>query len=76
MTFVCLFIANIYYELFDKLQKRPPLIFQIITGSIITTHYGKYGELLEGSEDQLILDNNEIARDIGDTKKTEDTRDR
>lgn len=76
MTFVCLFIANIYYGLFDELQKRPPLIFQIITGSIIATYYGKYGELLEGPEDQLILDNDEKTRDIGDIRKTEDIGDR
>ncbi len=37
-----------------------------MTGSAIATYYGKYGELLEGLEDQLMLDNDEIARDVGD----------
>ncbi len=65
MTFACFFAANIHYGLFGELQEGPPPALQITTGSIITTHYGKYGELLEGLEDQLMLDNDEIAGDVG-----------
>ncbi len=46
-----------------------------MTGSVITTHYGKNDELFEGLEDQLLLDNNEIAEDVGDAEKAEDKGD-
>ena len=42
------------------------------TGSVIATHYGKYGELLKGHEAKPMLDNDEIAGDIGDGKDTGD----
>ncbi len=40
-----------------------------MTGSVIATHYSKYGKLLEGQEGQLMLDNNKI---VGDIEKAED----
>ena len=71
MTFACLSTANVHYGSFDGLQKRPLLAFQITTGSVIAIYYGKYGKLHEGLEDQLILDNDEIAGDVKDAEKAE-----
>ncbi len=79
MTFACLCTANVYYGLFGELQKRPPPTLQITTGSVIATHYGKYGKLLEGVKDQLLLDNDEIAgdaEDAGDARTAKNTGDR
>ncbi len=47
-----------------------------MTGSIIAISYSKYGKLLKGREDQLMLDNNEIAEDVGDARKVEDEWDK
>ena len=47
---------------------------EIITRSVIVIHYGKYGKLLEGQEDQLILDNNKIAGDVEDVGIIEDIK--
>ncbi len=66
MTFARLSAANVHYGLFGKYQEGPLHAIQITTGSIIVTHYGKYGELLEILEDQLMLDNDKIAGDVGD----------
>lgn len=73
MTFACLFAANVHYGLFGELQERP--LPTLTTGSVIAIHYSKYGKLLRGLKDQLILDNDEIARDvdnIGDAGKAKD----
>lgn len=46
-----------------------------MTRSIIATYYGKYHELIEGLEDELIFDNDKIEgyeRDTGDIRKNED----
>ncbi len=78
ITFTCFSAAHVYYGFFDKLQEGPPPTLQITTGSVITTHYGKYGKLLEGLEDQIMLDNDEITRDVGDVgdvKTAENARD-
>lgn len=61
MTFTCLSTANIHYRPFGQLQEGPLPALQIITGSVITTYYDKYGKLLAGQEDQLILDNDEMV---------------
>lgn len=37
-----------------------------MTRSVIITYYSKYGKLLKGPEDKPILDNDEIAGDVGD----------
>lgn len=79
MIFACLFAANVYYRLFGKLQKRLLLDFWITTKSVITIYYSKYGKLLKSLEDQLILDNNKIQKDVrnvGDIKKAKNTEDR
>ncbi len=76
ITFACLSVANIYYGPFGELQERLPSALQITTGSVIATHYSKYGELLEGPEDQLILDNNDIAEDVGNAEKPENEEDK
>lgn len=75
MTFARLSTANVYYGPYDKLQERPPPTLQIMIGSVIATHYGKYGKLLEGPEDQPILNNDEITGDVRDAKKAEDAKD-
>lgn len=72
ITFAHLSTANLYYGLFSELQEGPSPTFRIIIVSIITPDYSKYGELIEGPEDQLTLDNNEIAGDVGDVRKAED----
>lgn len=49
-----------------------------MTGSVIATHHGKYGKLLKGPEDQLMIDNNEIAGNaggIGDAKTAKNAGD-
>lgn len=56
--------VNVHYRLFGELQEQSSPTLQIMTGNIITTHYGKYRGLLESSENQLILNTNEIAGDI------------
>ncbi len=78
MTFARLSVANVQYGLFGKLQEGSPPALQITTGSVIATYYGKYGELLEGLEDQLMLDNDKIARDrrdAGDARTAENAGD-
>lgn len=75
MTFACLSIANVNCGLFGKIQKRPSLAFQITTRSVITTYYGKYSKLLEGLEDQLMLDHDGIAEDAEDVEKAKDVGD-
>ncbi len=47
-----------------------------MTASIIVTHYSKYSELLEGLEDQLILNNDKIIEDVGEVGKAEDEGDK
>ncbi len=76
ITFARFFTANVYYGHFGELQKRPPPALRITTGSVITIHYSKYGKLLEGLEDQLILDNDEIAGDTREAGKAEDEEDK
>lgn len=75
MSFACLSVANVYYGLFDKLQVGPPPALQIMTGSVIATHYDKNGELFGGPEDQLMLVNDEIVGDVGDAGKAENAGD-
>ncbi len=78
MTFAHFSAANIYYKPFGELLEGPPFALQITTGSVIVIHYGKYDKLLEGSEDQLMFDNDKITEDIRvieDAKTSENTRD-
>lgn len=79
MIFARLSTANIHYGLFGELQERPPPTLKITIGSVIVLYYGQYGKLLEGLEDQLMLNNDEIAGDTGDVedvKTAENARDR
>ena len=73
MIFARLSAANVYYRPFNKLQKRSPFAFQITIGSEMDKHYGKYGELFEGPEAKPLLDNDEIAEDVGDAEKARDS---
>lgn len=49
--------------------------FQIRTESIIVTHYGQFGELLEDLEAQFMLDNDKIAKNVGDIGTAKDAID-
>lgn len=78
MTFAYLSAANVHHRLIDKLQEGPLLALQITIVSVITIHYGKYGEIFEGPEDQLMLDMDEIARDrrdVADARTAENAKD-
>lgn len=76
ITFVYLSTTNVYYKLFSKLQERSLPALEITTGSIITIYYNKYSELFKSLENQLILDNDEIAGDIGEVRKAKNKGDK
>ncbi len=76
ITFACFSAPNVHYGLFGELQERPPPALQITTRRVIATHDSKYGKLLMSPEDQLMLDNNEIVRDVREAGKSEDKGDK
>lgn len=75
MTFAYFFVVNVHYGPFSKLQGGPSSTFQITAGSVIAKYYSEYDKMLEGLEDQLMLDNDEIAGDVGDTETAENAGD-
>ena len=55
--------------------KKDSLTLQIVTESVIATHYGKHGELFERPKDQLMLNNDKIAGNVKDAETAENTGD-